>query len=362
MFIIPFSTLPDSDVARMAMEKLPLATAEWERDIWKFLINWFGNSCDGIKVFSSGSTGTPKAIEHSRQAMMAHAQITCETLQLPRGITAWLCLPANKIGGMMMLVRSLVNRMDLLCTKPSVSPFDDLDDHHTVAFAALTPMQMKSTEADYARYRKMNPITTILLGGEAVSAGLISHLYAAENNIYATFGMTETISHIALKKLNGLHPDAHYNTLNGITVSVDERNCLVVQAPAMGISNLATNDLATVISATAFDWLGRIDHVINTGGIKVIPETVEQKLLPFIDVPFFIAGIPDDITGSKVALVLEAAGLSKHNHVKLQECFKVLGKYETPKAVLLAPAFVKTENGKIKRAETLRMAAAVTPS
>ncbi len=362
MFIIPFSTLTDSDVARMAMEKLPLATAEWERDVWKFLINWFHNSCDGIKVFSSGSTGTPKAMQHSRQAMMVHAQITCETLPLPRGITAWLCLPANKIGGMMMLVRSMVNHMDLLCTKPSVSPFDDLDDHHTVAFTALTPMQMKSTETDYARYCKMNRITTILLGGEAVSAGLIKHLYAAENNIYATFGMTETISHIALKKLNGMHPDAHYNTLNGITVSVDERNCLVVQAPAMGINNVVTNDLATVISATAFDWLGRIDHVINTGGIKVIPETVEQKLLPFIDVPFFIAGIPDDTTGQKVALVLESPAISSHEKEALYDCFEVLGKHETPRAILLASAFVKTENGKIKRAETLRMVTVVTPS
>jgi O-succinylbenzoic acid--CoA ligase len=360
MFIIPFSTLTDSDVARTAMEKLPLATAEWEQDVWKFLINWYHNNSDTIEVFSSGSTGPPKAIQHSKKAMQAHAQITCETLQLPRGITAWLCLPASKIGGMMMLVRSMVNRMDLLCTKPSANPFEDLDDNHAVAFAALTPMQMKATETDYTRYRKMNRIKTILLGGEAVSAGLIKHLYAAENNIYATFGMTETISHIALKKLNGLHPDAHYKTLNGITVATDERNCLVVHAPAIGISNMATNDLATIVSATEFDWLGRIDHIINTGGIKVIPEAVEQKLLPFMNVPFFIAGMPDETTGSKVTLVLEATGLTQQDHAKLQECFKVLGKYETPRAVLVAPAFVKTENGKIKRAETLRMAAAVT--
>jgi O-succinylbenzoic acid--CoA ligase len=353
MFTIPFSSLSEQQIIALAEKKLPLATEEWEQHIWQFLIHWYNNSSHSIEVFSSGSTGAPKAIWHSKQAMTMHASMTCETLQLPKGITAWLCLPANKIGGMMMLVRSIVNRMDLFCSKPTSSPFNCLEENHGIDFTALTPMQMKSTEKDYALYLKMNRIKNILLGGEAVSAGLIKHLHAAENNIYSTFGMTETISHIALKKINGIHSDKHYKTLKGITVSSDSRNCLVVNAPDIGIHQLITNDLAAVVNATEFDWLGRIDHIINTGGIKIVPEVVEQKLLPFIDVPFFIAGLPDETTGEKVVLVLETLTISKAEKQKLYECFKVLNKYEIPRAILITAEFLKTATGKIKRAETL---------
>lgn len=356
MFIIPFSNARDSEILQLAVEKQRAAAEEWELHIWRFLVSWYSNSLKAIEVYSSGSTGNPKAIHHLKTAMATHAQITCKTLGLQPGVLAWLCLPANKIGGMMMLVRCAVNRMDLLCTKPVVCPFESLEENHAVALAALTPMQMKSTETSYNDYRKMNRIAKILLGGEAVSAGLIKHLRAAENSIYSTFGMTETISHIALKKLNGLSADSYYKTLQGVTISLDERHCLVVNAPAIGANHLVTNDIVELISETEFNWLGRIDNVINTGGIKVMPEAIEQKLLPFIDVPFFITGIPDDLTGEKVGLVLQIGILSEKERQKLSQHFEALNKYERPKVILLTPEFKVTESGKVKRQETLSLA------
>lgn len=354
MFIIPFSSLSEQEMAALAGDKLQTAKEEWEQLIWRFIVDWYDNNTTSIEVYTSGSTGKPKAIQHTKQVMAAHARLTCETLQLPPCVTAWLCLPAHKIGGMMMLVRSLVNRMDLLCTKPSGSPFSVLEEKHPVVFAALTPMQLKSAINDAELFRKMNCIQTILLGGETVSAELLQHLQRAENNIYSTFGMTETISHIALKKISGTNPNEHYHTLKGITVSTDERNCLTINAPAFGVHHLVTNDMVEILSPTAFNWLGRIDNIINTGGIKVIPEQVEQKLLPFIDAPFFIVGIPDEKTGERVALVVEKETLDNDEKTSLQNCFSVLGKYEVPRTILHTAKFERADNGKVKRKETMQ--------
>jgi O-succinylbenzoic acid--CoA ligase len=355
MFIIPFSTAAEQEVIQIAKQKLEHVTEEWEQDIWRFLLLWFTKGIDSIEVFSSGSTGKPKSIQHSKVAVLAHAKMTCETLCLEKGDTAWLCLPANKIGGIMMIVRSIVNRMDLLCSKPSIHPFEDIEQEHSVAFTAFTPMQMKSAFSSNNSFLKMSRIKNILLGGETVGTELMKNLRSANNNIYSTFGMTETISHIALKRVNGVSPDSFYKTLNTITIDKDERSCLVVNAPMIGIANLITNDLIKLQSEREFNWLGRIDNVINTGGVKVYPELIEEKLMSFIEVPFFVAGVADELTGEKVVLVLETETCSEKDREKLEYFFKILQKYEQPKEILFTPKFARTENGKVKRKETLEM-------
>ena len=169
------------------------------------------------------------------------------------------------------------------------------------------------------------------------------------NNVYHTFGMTETISHIALKKLSGYAPDKFYTTLSGITVEADERGCLIIKAPAIGQPHLLTNDAVSLISPTQFEWLGRIDHVINSGGIKIYPEEIEQKLQAYIDKPFFIAGLPDEKTGTKLVLVVETDSLTDAEKNSLQAAFNVLDKFQKPREILMVGRFERTENGKIKR-------------
>ena len=308
-----------------------------------------------IEVHTSGSTGAPKAIKHAKQAMLASAKATCDTLQLPEACEALLCLPANKIGGMMMIVRSIYKRMDLHCIQPDIKPFDALVDNHSIYFAALTPMQMKYTDSSYEAFKKMERIHSILLGGEAVSVGLIMHLSKANNNIYATFGMTETISHIALKKLNGPNADANFKTLQGINVSTDERDCLVIDAQALNVHQLHTNDIVNIVSEHEFNWIGRYDNVINTGGVKVYPEVIEQKLLANIALPFFIASKPDEATGQKPVILIETDKLTDADYTELNTCFAQLDKYERPREIFTVRHFMRTSNGKIDRPRTVAL-------
>lgn len=353
MFTIPFAELSSAEITALAARMNNPQTDEWEKHIWNFINCWYNPDIDSIEVFSSGSTGKPKAIHHTKEAMLAHAGMTCQTLQLKPGSNAWLCLPANKIGGMMMIVRCIYHRMNLVCTRPGAKPFAELPENVPISFAALTPMQMKSTDADYNWYKRMNSINTVLLGGETVGSALIKHLKAAENNIYSTFGMTETISHIALRRVNGLNAEDHYSTLKGITVTQDERGCLVVNAPSIGIKRLVTNDTVELINDHEFVWLGRADNAINTGGIKVFPETVEQKLQHVINVPFFVTALPDKTSGEQVALVIEANAIPTQEIELLKREILALTKYERPKTLLLIENFERTDNGKIKRRETM---------
>lgn len=356
MFTLRFSQLSVEEIAAQAQQALQQPLADWEKHIWQFATWWADESITEIEVYTSGSTGAPKSIKHTKQAMLASAKATCDTLKIPPCCEALLCLPANKIGGIMMIVRSIYNRMDLLCIQPDTKPFNALADTHTIYFAALTPMQMKHVKDDYNLYRKMERINTILLGGENTSPKMIEYMRHATNNLYATFGMTETISHIALRKLSGLDRSEHYTILQGISISVDSRNCLVIDAPALNVHSLHTNDIVALKSDTEFEWLGRYDNVVNTGGIKIYPETIEHKLLLHIPtIPFFIAGMPDEVTGQKPVIVLEVDKLTQKDYEELDDAFAQLEKYERPREIISIRQFVRTANGKIDRKSTLAL-------
>ena len=355
MFTLRFSQLSVEAIATEAQAALQQPLAEWEKHVWQFVAWWANGAINEIEVHTSGSTSTPKAIKHTKQAMLASAKATCDTLQIPKGCEALLCLPANKIGGMMMIVRSIYNCMDLLCIQPDTKPIDALPDAHSIQFAALTPMQVKHVKDDYNTYRKMERIHTIILGGETASPKLIDYMRHATNHIYSTFGMTETISHIALRKLSGAMPEDYYTTLQGISIATDDRSCLVINASALNVHQLHTNDIVNLVSSTQFDWLGRYDNVINTGGIKLYPESIEQKLMSLIHVPFFIAAKADDATGQKPVIVLEAEQLTNLDYEELDGIFEQLDKYERPREIINVRQFARTGNGKIDRNRTLAM-------
>ncbi len=326
---------------------------DYETAIGDFLLEWVSESTD-IEVSTSGSTGLPKVLRIEKRQMVHSALATASFFKLEPGNAALHCLPSNFIAGKMMLVRAMVHGLELDCIRPSSHPLESCD--KTYDFAAMVPMQaLHSLE-------KLEQIKQLIVGGAPVSLSLRMALQKLKARIYETFGMTETISHIAVKALN---PQAflndqlrndHFNALPGVHLSVDERNCLMVTAPEISSVPVQTNDVVHLISPQSFEWLGRVDHVVNSGGIKIFPEQVERKLAQLISLPFFVAGIPDETLGEKLVLLIEGQLDTLH----LSEVLKQhtdLSVYERPREIYLLNRFEWTQNGKIRRKESLQKAA-----
>ena len=208
---------------------------------------------------------------------------------------------------------------------------------------------------------RLDLITTLIVGGGVVSYDLEKEIQSLPTKIYATYGMTETITHIAVKPLNVISSEverSHYKTLPNVSISIDSRNCLVIEAPKVSDETVITNDIVDIISDTEFQWRGRFDNVINSGGVKLYPEEIEKKLSPYISERFFVAGVSDEILGEKLVLLIEGS----ENLVIQSQDFEiiqnledaVLDKYEFPKKIFFLAQFIETETGKIQRSETLK--------
>ena len=353
LFEIDFFSMSSESVAQLAGKKIHEDVEDWEKQIWQFIVDWLNPDITTLQVFTSGSTGAPKAITHTKLAMINSAAATCTALQLEPGYNALLCLPVSKIAGMMMVVRSIYGKMKLVCIRPSSTPFNSLPDELKIDFAAFTPMQFYEVIASRSSYNKANKMDKIILGGEDLRLESIHFIRELKSEVYTTFGMTETISHIALKRINGDSPDANFKVLPGIHISVDGRNCLVVEAPSLGQPRLVTNDVINLVNENEFQWRGRVDNVVNSGGVKIQPEEIERQLLGLLYAPYFVGSIPDALTGEKLVLAIEKQSLTDAEKSELTTAFDKLEKIQRPKQVLLIPKFVRTENGKIKRKESL---------
>lgn len=253
----------------------------YQVELGVFLLDWLDKE-DFVVVQTSGSTGKPKKIKIKKQAMVNSAIATGDFFNLTPGKKILNCLPSNFIAGKMMIVRAIILGLELDMVKPAVTPRIDLEKDYD--FCAFTPMQLKNF-AKHLKYLK-----TAIVGGGRVSNHIKQLIQDKDTKIYETFGMTETISHIAVRKLNNFTGDAsekYFKTLTGVTVSKDERGCLVIEAPNITDEKLITNDIVEIYSDTSFDWLGRYDNVINSGGIKLYPEQIEEKLQGLINAEFF---------------------------------------------------------------------------
>jgi len=318
-------------------------------EVHTFFNDWF-NDKDFVEVKTSGSTGEPKIIELQKSQMINSAKATGEYFDLPQNTSALLCMSPNFIAGKMMLVRALILGWDLDVVEPVSNPLKGIKKCYD--FCAMVPIQLHNS------LNEINKVKKLIVGGGVVSKELLNNIQKVETNIFATYGMTETITHIAVKKLNNLsnsqlESETHYQTLPNVSISVDDRNCLVVNAPNVSNEVVITNDIVNLISSSQFDWLGRFDSVINSGGIKIIPEQIELKISEIISQRFFVVGIPDTILGEKLVLIVE----SKPDD-KLQEKMKVLktlSKYEFPKEIYFLEAFIETETQKINRIATLKL-------
>jgi O-succinylbenzoic acid--CoA ligase len=305
----------------------------FEKAIGEFLLDWL-NSESFVLVQSSGSTGIPKQIILQKSAMIASAKATGLFFNLQPKATALLCLSANYIAGKMMLVRAITLGLHIDTIDPNSTPLHTKKYH----FAAMVPMQVTNS------LQQLHLVDIVLVGGAKVSDSLSENILKTNCNAFESYGMTETISHIAIKKIGELS----FTVLPNVTISVDERNCLVIDAAVLSEEKIITNDIVEIINATQFILKGRIDNVINSGGIKIFPEEVEEMLGKHIYVPFFIASKPDEILGEKVILALEAKPFSIENRI-----FSELSKYQIPKEIHFLDEFVRTETQKINRKKTM---------
>ncbi|MEM6893997.1 MAG: AMP-binding protein [Bacteroidota bacterium] len=314
-----------------------------EMPIGDFILDWLSNS-ETVTVRTSGSTGTPKTITLSKLAMVHSAKATAEQFQLSAKNTALLCLPMTGIAGKMMLVRAMVLGLHLDYIAPDSNPLAATQASYD--FVAMVPLQAEHSLQELGR------VKTLILGGAPVSYGLEENLSTLSLKAFETYGMTETITHIAFRLLNG-RAEKVFQTLPQVTVSSDDTGCLVISAPRISPEPIVTNDMVELISEKQFKWLGRIDSIINSGGVKIIPEKVESTLANHLTQRFFIAGVPDPTLGQKVVLVVEGVAVSDEQSETLKSSFQKLEKFERPKEIILVPKFLETPTGKIQRSKTL---------
>lgn len=316
---------------------------EDDKEIASFLLDWLYPK-ETLLVKTSGTTGNPKTISLDKEKMIQSAKATGEFFNLSEKTTALHCLPMQFIAGKMMLVRAMMLGWHLDVVTPNKAPLSQTS--KTYDFAAMVPYQLTHS------INQLNQIKTLIVGGGVVSENLQSQIQDMDTKIYATYGMTETITHVAIKKLNHLEPNETpgYKALPNVTFTTDNRKCLIVKAPKIVEYELTTNDVVNLISETQFEWLGRFDNIINSGGIKISPEVLEQRLAKHLSVAFFIGALPDETLHEKVVLCIEG-----NSDDLPKDIFDNWHPYEVPKHIYVLPKFIYTKTGKIHRKKTLAL-------
>ncbi|KQW98776.1 AMP-binding protein [Flavobacterium sp. Root420] len=322
------------DLCRVAYDYIKEGNAN-EQAIGEFLLDWFDDK-EYIEMRTSGTTGLPKVVKLEKQAMIQSALATGDFFGLEPHNKALLCLPVQFIAGKMMLVRSLILGLDLDIVTPSTDPLALNETQYD--FVAMVPLQVQNS------IEALRNVKKLIIGGAKMDTTLEAKLLPLKTEIYETYGMTETITHIAAKKLG----ENVFTVLPNVNIAQDDRGCLVITVPAISEEPIVTNDLVEVVRENQFIFLGRIDNVINSGGVKLIPEQIEAKLIEKIDSRFFVTGLPDPVLGEKLVLVVEG---EKQDFSS--DFFDVLHKFEKPKEIVFVPKFKENENGKLLRKPSL---------
>jgi O-succinylbenzoic acid--CoA ligase len=317
----------------------------FELVIGDFLMDWLNDS-NTITVKTSGTTGTPKMQTFTRHQLIASAKLTGDYFELSPGQSVLMCLPANFIAGKMMLIRAMVLGLDLHFVEPISTP---IPYEREFDFAAMVPMQLQ------ASLKQLHQIDQLIVGGAPVSQDLILEISDVPTNIYETYGMTETLTHVAVKKLNHTlsgFAEETFKALPGIEFETDARSCLVVTASHLDLHKWVTNDVVELLSNKEFSWRGRIDHVINSGGIKVHPEYVEAVLRDAFQCEVIVVGVPDPQLGERILGVVETKD-SLDKYAEILETLDALDAFEKPRELKALPEIPRNVSGKIDRNTTL---------
>ena len=306
-----------------------------------FLDEW-NNPKNTVEVQTSGSTGVPKCIQVEKQRMLNSARITCDFLGLKAGDTALLCMPLDYIAGKMVVVRSIERQLRLTTVEASGHPLKNIT--NSFDFAAMVPMQVYNSLQVPEEREKLRTIKHLIIGGGPINDDLQQQLSSFPNNVWSTYGMTETLSHIALRRLNGENASLWYTPFNTVSISLNTNGCLVIEAPLVHEGRLETHDRAEIRDGK-FRILGRLDNVINSGGIKIQAEEVEEKLRPHIKIPYLITKCRDEKFGEVVVLLTECPDLSLVKAI----CCDILPKFWQPKHYLYTSHIPLTGTGKPAR-------------
>lgn len=333
-----------------------------------FLQEWNSPS-ETLLVHTSGSTGKPKPMWVEKQRMLNSAHITCDFLGLRPGDSALLCMSLDYIAGKMMVVRSIERKLRLFSVKPSGHPLSDESLTKMVEmdfdFVAMVPMQVYNTLQVPQERERLSRIKHLIIGGGAIDDALAEELRSLPGAVWSTYGMTETLSHIALRRLNGEEASEWYQPFDSVGVSLNSDGCLVIDAPLVCSEPLVTNDIAEIKQQETsshssdassslktssphvlFRIKGRKDNVICSGGIKIQIEEVENLLRQHLDAPFLLAKKKDEKFGEIAVLVTESGDLEGVEAI----CRQVLPKYWVPRQYLHFDQLPMTETGKSKRA------------
>lgn len=342
----------DISIPDLVSGKLSIGSySELQKSVLSFITTWYQDHAS-FEVLTSGSTGPPKTLVITREAMEESAKMTADAINLKSGMVSLLAMNPKFIAGKMMIARALTLNMDLVVVPSSSVPLKDLEPGVQIDFTAVVPLQLEAL-IDGGYIDKLNSMQSILVGGAPVSTSLMEKIEELLVPVYHTYGMTETISHIALRKLNGAEKSESYTVLNDIQIDTDARGCLVVSGGFL-IDSLITNDQVEITGPSEFNWLGRLDNVINSGGVKLNPETLEPRIVKLLQAQnepinqLFLAGVPDSKLGEKMILFIEGQLTSKKENM-LNWFRSNLDTYHCPKDIIELEEFELTQSGKLNR-------------
>lgn len=354
---------PGRQSAFLAAQEAADGPDGFRAELARFLEALFNDS-PTVLVHTSGSTGKPKPFSAEKRRMAASARKTLAFLGVAPGERNLLAMPLGFIAGKMVVVRSILGGLDLVVRTPSRNPFLSIRDDEPIGLCAVTPMQAIAILDDPASAKRFLKSRRIIIGGGAVDDALLSALQAAEGEVYSSYGMTETLSHIALCRIAGgcaanraghVSESGSYRPLPGVLVSLSPQGTLVIDAPDVAAHPLITNDVAALLPDGGFRILGRLDNVINTGGIKVQTEVVEAKLARIIPFPFAVSARPSHTFGEEVVLLVEGdPALLDRSAIRA-----ALGRYEKPRAVGRVDVIPRTATGKYDRPAIRALAARI---
>lgn len=322
-------------------------------DLLFFLKDWFNDS-PFLTVQTSGSTGLPKEIQVEKSRMLESAKLTCEFLGLKEGDTALLCMNLKYIGAKMVVVRSLLKGLNLIYTEVNGYP---LKKTLVTDFAAMTPMQVFNSLQDTEQRAKLRDIRHLIIGGGAVDEKLKKELAEFPHAIWSTYGMTETLSHIALRRINGSDASDWYTPFDGVSIGISENQTLIIDAPLVAKKKIFTNDIVEINKQGQFRILGRLDNVINSGGIKIQIEEVENLLKDSISTDFVITSA-EDVKFGEIVVLLVKEGI--YSDIELSNiCKKKLPTYWVPKKIFQINSIPHTDTNKPNRNEAKIIAKAL---
>lgn len=330
------------DLFTIANSKSYDATIPWVDSFFSFIRQWFQDT-PTILVQSSGSTGNPKIIELQKKDMIASAARTISTFDIPTESTMLLCMDCKYIGAMMMVVRAIVNKSHLVVVSPADLSSTEIQ-AYTFDFVAMVPLQL-----DHLLQQKFPVDThfkTIIIGGGSLSNSLKSNIaeQVHQAKIFETFGMTETISHIAFKPYN----ETYFRLIPQVEIKLNEKECMMLRDGLIDSSWMETNDIIELDkNQTSFRFVGRYDFIINSGGIKMNPEKIESLLSTSINCNILCIGIPDEKLGEQLILLIEGEPFELDSAI-----FETLPRYEKPKQIRFMAHFAYLPNQKPDRKKT----------